>query len=242
MKKKDIAILFFTMTSVGVFFGLALYWVFISTITNFLYHCLLIGGIFGILNSILTLFFLKKYASIIYINQQLDIEVQKDKLTGLNNRHALDRNLKSNLTNDSCSIIFLDVDNFREYNNVFGHQVGDQVLIRCANIIKSCIRESDTAYRYGGEEFIVILNRCSKKEAYRIAQNMVVKIHNESDSSYPAITISAGVASMPEDFQSIEQTIKASDLALLVAKRQGKNQVVYYDGSMSINPEGIELF
>lgn len=229
MKKKEIAILFFTMTMIGVIFGLVLYWILISSIDNFLFHCLLIGGIFGLINSFMTLFFLKKYASVIHINQKLDLEVQKDKLTSLNNRHAFDRNLKLIRSDEICSIIFLDIDNFREYNNVFGHQVGDQVLIRCANIIKSCIRESDKAYRFGGEEFIIILNRCNKNEAYKIAQSVVGKIRDERDSSYPNITISAGVASMPEDSLTIENTIKASDFALLTAKKQGKNQVVIYD-------------
>ncbi|KAF0222166.1 MAG: hypothetical protein FD133_812 [Erysipelotrichaceae bacterium] len=92
MKKKEIAILFLTMTTIGVIFGLVLYWILISSIDNFLFHCLLIGGIFGLINSFMTLFFLKKYASVIHINQKLDLEVQKDKLTSLNNRHAFDRN------------------------------------------------------------------------------------------------------------------------------------------------------
>ncbi len=229
MKKRDIATLFFAMTTIGVFFGLILYWVLISTISNFLFHCLLIGGIFGILNSFITLFFLKKYTKVINLNQKLEIEIQKDKLTNLNNRNAFDRYLKLAHLDEICSIIFLDVDNFREYNNIYGHQVGDQVLIRCANIVKSCIRESDKAYRYGGEEFIIVLNLCSKKDALKIAQNIVEKIRSERDLSYPSITISAGVASMPEDFLTIEQTIKASDFALLIAKKQGKNQVVTYN-------------
>lgn len=237
MKKKYIAILFLTMTTMGVIFGLILYWILISASSNLLFHCLLIGGVFGILNSFTALLFMQKYTSAINTNQKLDLEIRKDKLTNLFNRHAFDSDIKIIRNNDICSIIFLDVDNFRDYNNVYGHQVGDQILIECAKIIKSCIREDDKAYRYGGEEFIVVLNHCNKRDAGKIAQNIVEKIHKGNNLSYPGTTISAGVSSMPEDYLFIEQIIRASDLALLTAKKQGKNQVMLFDVSTMHKPD-----
>lgn len=235
MKKKYIAILFLTMTTLGVIFGLILYFVLISASSNFLLHCIVIGGLFGILNSFIALYFIKKYNSLINVNQKLDLEIRKDKLTGMFNRKAFDIDLKYINSNDVCSVIFLDLDNFRKFNNEFGHQVGDKILIECARIISSCIRESDMIYRYGGEEFIVILQHCNKKDAGKIAQNIVEKIRSSDNNPYPTATISAGVASMPEDALSIEQIIRASDLALLSAKKQGKNQVILYENQAKTN-------
>lgn len=138
-------------------------------------------------------------------------------------------------------MIFFDADNFRDYNNVYGHQVGDKILIDCANIIKSNIRDTDFAYRYGGEEIVVILTSCSKKEAGKIAQNIVENICNNDNILYPPMTISAGVASMPEDVQSFDQLIRVSDLALLQAKKNGKNQVTVYDDLKKDGNVGVTL-
>ncbi|MDP3305515.1 MAG: GGDEF domain-containing protein [Erysipelotrichaceae bacterium] len=229
MKKMHIAIMFVTFTTLGALFGLILHSVLISARGNFLIHCLLIGGVFGLLNSITSLYFLRKNNMLVSTNLKLDLEIRKDKLTDLFNRKAFDYDLNTIYLNEVCSVIFLDVDNFRDFNNVYGHQVGDNVLIECARIIKSCIRESDMSYRYGGEEFIVILRNCIKKEAGKIAQNIVKNISCRENGSLPMMTISAGVSSMPEDASTIEQIVRASDLALISAKKLGKNQVVLYE-------------
>ncbi|KAF0222284.1 MAG: hypothetical protein FD179_1957 [Erysipelotrichaceae bacterium] len=215
----------------GVLFGWILFWVFISKSSNLLFHCVLIGGIFGILNFITAMFFIKRYTSLVNTNQKLDIENRKDSLTDLYNRRAFDRDIRLNNSNVVCSIIFLDVDNFREFNNIYGHQAGDQILVECAKSIKSCIRESDMAYRFGGEEFIVILRQCDKMDAHKIAQKIIERIRKVDNLPFPTITVSAGVATLPEDSVSIEQTVRASDLALLMAKKKGKNQVVLFDRS-----------
>ena len=125
-------------------------------------------------------------------------------------------------------MIFLDIDNFRDFNNNYGHHTGDKVLISCANIIKNCIRNSDMVYRYGGEELIVILSGCSKIEAERIGQSIVERIRNYDNTPYSKITISAGVASMPDDAQTFDKLIKASDSAMIKAKNQGKDLLVVF--------------
>ena len=125
-------------------------------------------------------------------------------------------------------MIYLDIDDFRNFNNTYGHHAGDEVLKSCANIIKNCIRSSDIAYRYGGEELVVILGGCTKKDAARIGQSIVENIRNYDNTPYSKMTISAGVASMPDDAQSFDQLIKASDSALLKAKNQGKDQLVVF--------------
>ena len=125
-------------------------------------------------------------------------------------------------------MIYLDIDDFRIFNNTYGHHAGDKVLKCCADIIKNCIRSSDKAYRYGEEELVAILGGCTKKDAARIGQSIVDSIRNYDNTPYSKMTISAGVASMPDDAQTFDQLLRASDLALLKAKNQGKNQLVLF--------------
>ena len=186
------------------------------------------GMLFGLVNSFLTLFFIKKFSVVKAKNEKLGSEIRVDKLTQLYNRYAFENDDRSFNPDSVYSMIFLDIDNFRDFNNNYGHQAGDKVLKTCANIIKSCIRNSDLAYRYGGEELVVLLSGCAKKEAEKIGQSIVESVRNYDNAPYSKMTISAGVASMPDDAQTFEQLIKASDSALLKAKSQGKNQLVAF--------------
>jgi len=196
---------------------------------NLLVPCIIMGGILGLIYSCITLFVLRLYSAEKFRNQKLDSEIRKDTLTGLYNRNAFDNDIIRMNPEAVYSMIFLDADNFKDYNDIYGHQAGDKILVNCAGIIKSSIRVVDFAYRYGGEEFVVILSGCSKKEAEKIAQNIVENICSNDISPYPSMTISAGVASIPEDVHSFDQLTNASDLALLQAKKNGKNQVVVFD-------------
>ncbi len=224
MIKKLVIILVLSMVAFGVLFGLVLYWVIMTVSENFLMHCIIMGAIFGLFNSIIALIFLKIYSDAKAKNQKLDIEIRRDKLTSLYNRHALDNDIRCFNPKTVYSMIFLDIDNFREFNNIHGHQIGDKILADCANIIKNSIRHTDFAYRYGGDEIVVLLPDCEKKEAAIIAQSIIESIHSYDNAPYPPIAASAGIASMPEDAQSFDQLIKVSDLAMVKAKNIGKNQ------------------
>ena len=229
MGKISVTIIFVFMTALGAFWGLLLCWVIMSLTGNLLVPCIIMGGILGLIYSCITLFVLRLYSVEKFKNQKLDSEIRKDKLTGLYNRHAFDNDIRRLNPEEVYSMIFLDADNFKDYNDIYGHQAGDKILVNCAGIIRNSIRVVDYAYRYGGEEFVVLLSGCSKKEAEKIAQNIVENISSNDISPYPSMTISAGVASMPEDVHSFDQLIMASDLALLQAKKNGKNQVVVFD-------------
>ena len=227
MGKKFVTFIIVFMTALGAFW-LMLCWVIMSLTGTLLVPCIIMGGILGLIYSCITLFVLRLYSVEKFRNQKLDSEIRKDKLTGLYNRHAFDNDLRRLNPEEVYSMIFIDADNFKNYNDIYGHQAGDKILVVCADIIKSSIRVVDFAYRYGGEEFVALLSGCSKKEAEKIAQNIVKNISENDISPYPSMTISAGVASMPEDVHSFDQLIRASDLALLQAKKNGKNQVVVY--------------
>lgn len=223
---KFIVIMFISMILLGAVFGAVFYYMFMFTGGILILHCILVGIFFGLINSFTALFLVKKYSDVKLDNKKLERQMRIDNLTKLYNRYAFDNDIKNLNPEDQSSMIFIDIDNFRSFNNNHGHHAGDKVLISCAEIIRRNIRFSDKVYRYGGEEIVIILERSSKADAERIGWDIVESIRNYDNSPYPMITVSAGVATIPDDAESIGQLIKLSDLALLRAKKLGKNQVV----------------
>ena len=126
------------------------------------------------------------------------------------------------------SLIFMDIDNFRSFNNEYGHKIGDRVLQQVSQTIKSSIRSNDRAYRYGGEELVILLDNCPKDVAFKIAEKIRININKIDTSPLPSITVSLGVATYPEDGDNILNVVEASDNALLTAKKSGKNTTVMY--------------
>ncbi len=235
MKNKSIAVLFFSMIALGAICGTVFYFLFMSTGGLLIIHCISVGIFFGVLNALTAILFIKKYTTVKSDNERLGQQIRVDKLTQLSNRYAFDEDIKHIDPGTACSMIFIDIDNFRGFNNNYGHHAGDKVLIRCADIIKDNISSSDRVYRYGGEEIVIILDGRHKIEAEEIGQNILQKIRNLDNSPYSNITISAGIASIPDDAKTIEQLVKLSDSALIKAKKQGKNRIVNYSAERSIN-------
>ncbi len=155
-----------------------------------------------------------------------------DGLTGLYNRRYLEHYLHYEAGNLRLpvSLIMLDVDHFKRYNDAHGHPAGDMALREIASILSGSTRRIDLVARYGGEEFCVVLPETRKKEAARIASR--IREHVESHASrgehLPGvghITISAGVASLPKDAKDTMKLIQLADGALYQAKRSGRNRV-----------------
>lgn len=131
------------------------------------------------------------------------------------------------------SLIILDIDDFRLFNNTYGHQVGDFVLIELSRRIKSTIRDVDMFARYGGEEFELLLSETDEAGGLNAAEKIrqvIAATPFESDSEMTPeplrVTVSAGVASYPSAGTDFASIFKAADLALLDAKARGKNRVV----------------
>ena len=228
MKKRFAAIVISSMVMLGAFSGYVFYVLFMSTKDNLILHCIATGIIYGLINSFVTLFFINKYSVIKSNNEKLEQEIRVDNLTELYNRYALKNDIKNFNSDTVYSMIYIDIDNFRNFNNTYGHDTGDKVLKNVANIIKNSIRPSDIAYRYGGEEIVVILGGCKKEDAAKIGQDIVNNIHNYDNTPYSKITISAGVSTMPDDARSFDHLLKTSDSALLRAKNKGKDQLVMF--------------
>lgn len=168
--------------------------------------------------------------------EQMVIKTHKDALTDLWNhgyfQFMLDEELRRAKDQMSyLSLIMLDIDNFKNYNDTWGHQKGDEILVRISKIITESSRRVDCVCRYGGEEFAVILPDAAKKDALVIAERIRSNIQQfpfSAGAEHPpqSITVSVGIASFPEDGNTKAEIIRSADIALYHAKRQGKNRVV----------------
>ena len=156
-----------------------------------------------------------------------------DELTQLfNSRHfckQLDMEIyRSKRYKHPLSLLFLDVDHFKKYNDAYGHLQGDKVLIRLGQIIKSCLRTMDSAYRYGGEEFTVILPETEGKEALivapRIRASMEAEKFTPGSGKIVNVTISIGVTEYCPD-ERVSSFVERADKAMYIAKQEGRNQV-----------------
>ena len=161
------------------------------------------------------------------IKHQLEDSLVLDPLTKVYNRHKFQtitsgRSFKFE-NSDKVSVLMADIDFFKQVNDTYGHDMGDQVLISVASVIKSCTRSNDYIIRWGGEEFLVIMPNCSINEGINVAERIREKVAVTENDVCP-ITISIGVTSY--DGINYENAIAEADKALYEAKESGRNKVV----------------
>ncbi|HEY5947988.1 MAG TPA: diguanylate cyclase, partial [Kofleriaceae bacterium] len=168
-----------------------------------------------------------------------------DGLTGLYNHRHLHERLsleveRSQRSGLPLSLLMLDVDHFKQFNDTFGHPAGDEVLRQLARVLNDTRRANDVVARYGGEEFAVILVDTAKFTAAKVAERVRERIagHDFSDAAQRAgkISVSIGVATFPDDGSDAEGLVRAADTALYAAKRAGRNRVVLATEAMSSSP------
>ncbi|MEG0099784.1 MAG: diguanylate cyclase [Citrobacter sp.] len=159
-----------------------------------------------------------------------------DPLTGLRNRHHLDDSLRTQMgqaihNHEPISCLMIDIDHFKDINDRFGHEAGDGVIKGVAAIIQRAVRDSGMAFRYGGEEFLVLLSGMGEEEANYVATDIYNGVHEltlrfgASDISH--IDVSIGVASYPQHAQS-DNLLRAADVALYRAKELGRSRIVSF--------------
>ena len=166
----------------------------------------------------------------------------KDAMTGLYNRRFLEEFINAFASqvkrdNSTYSILMIDVDFFKNVNDTYGHDIGDQVIAKIGDVLRSNIRKSDLAIRYGGEEFVVLLRNATDEATKKIAS----KIHSDFSKIVFDIgsgktlqkTLSIGIANFPKDGDTIWKAIKYADTALYVAKTTGRNKIIAYKPEMS---------
>ncbi len=126
------------------------------------------------------------------------------------------------------SVLMIDIDNFKEINDTYGHPVGDKVLEEVGTLIRDALRETDIVFRYGGEEFIAILPNTALEGALRAGENVRRRLESHTfriDGREIRLTVSVGVAQVQEGDRSAKDVIERADKALYIAKKTGKNRV-----------------
>jgi diguanylate cyclase (GGDEF)-like protein len=157
------------------------------------------------------------------------LRAASDALTGLPNRRAADETLKrmvaqAGRTLSPVAAVMMDLDHFKQINDIHGHEQGDEVLAAVGQLLTSTIRESDFAARFGGEEFLLLLPDTSREQAAVVAEK-VRRAMTEVQLGIGPITASLGVAAYPEDGLDAEQLMRRADGALYAAKEHGRDRV-----------------
>jgi diguanylate cyclase (GGDEF)-like protein len=160
-----------------------------------------------------------------------------DELTGLLNRRSLDELIITEIARHSryggaFSLIIFDLDSFKAFNDRHGHPAGDKLLAKIGNITKSTIRNVDQAFRYGGDEFAILLPNTPLDAANQVAERIRKQIASKMKSARIPITASLGLANWPADGINSQEVIAAADAALYHAKREGGNRTYCASGTL----------
>lgn len=163
-----------------------------------------------------------------------------DPLTGLYNRRGLKNQFETLMSLESQDhfVLLLDIDNFKAYNDHYGHMMGDQALIQISAAIRDAVRSRDIVVRYGGEEFLVLLVNICHENALQTAERIRQRVydlkipHRFNQNVATNVTVSIGVA--PLHGQRLESALELADRALYVAKRQGRNTILPSENLSSV--------
>lgn len=238
MKIKKFNLFIITLTlgiTAGLFFSYL-----ISTLKNIdanILNFIIIGCTFtGATVSIVNYFILDSIVDKLNTSQKIvegyKYKVFTDDLTSLLNRRAFDKDMNIYMGKKGVypiTMAFIDIDNFRMYNNEYGHTTGDIVLKSVASELKSSVRICDKVYRYGGEEFVIIFENTDKEKGLALSDRIRQRINGINLSSGSKVSVSIGVASCPEDADTVKELVKIADDALYCAKGKGKNVVSIFD-------------
>jgi diguanylate cyclase (GGDEF)-like protein len=172
-----------------------------------------------------------------------------DVTTALFNRRAFDIRLLEELDRAKryttpLAVLMIDVDHFKRYNDEHGHLAGDHVLRRVGEVVRQSLRQSDVAFRFGGEEFAVIMPHATRDGALALAHRLVREMEaaafpHEETQPGGSLTVSVGVATFPDQGQSGRELVEKADAALYRAKESGKNRAVLYESGTG-GPAGAE--
>ncbi len=184
-------------------------------------------------------------AGVIIENAQLYIQAtirgNTDELTGLYNHRHFHERIEQEIARGSrfgitFSLIILDLDLFKVYNDIYGHLAGDQLLRKVGKLIQGSVRSIDLAFRYGGEEFAILLPETRVEDTYRVAERLRKTIEAKSSFREMPVTASLGIANWPSDGVMKEEVIHRADTALYRAKQTGRNRTCV--ASEVVKPSG----
>ncbi|MBH5319809.1 GGDEF domain-containing protein [Paenibacillus sp. GSMTC-2017] len=158
-------------------------------------------------------------------NNKLAHRAVTDPLTGLSNRRALTELMEDMAVEGKpYSLIVIDIDKFKGINDTYGHQAGDEVLKHLAGAISNSVRDGDSCFRYGGEEFVILLPNTYEEDAFKMAEILRESTENTISPVGQAITISLGIAVYPTHSKSPDELFRMADKALYQSKNDGRNR------------------
>lgn len=193
-----------------------------------------IGSVIFIIMIVLMADNYKRYFQLL---QRMKEKANCDELTGIYNHRYFQQTLKEEFekadSNHKLSLLFIDIDHFKKYNDTYGHQVGDEILQQFSKIVGSMLPEKATFARYGGEEFVVIFPDTETREAYQIAEEIRKTIQTTSFQGMSVmpngcLTVSIGVSTYPDISPDVKALVRNADQALYAAKRMGRNKSKIY--------------
>ena len=162
---------------------------------------------------------------------ELELTTTLDPLTKAFNRHALQKHFTELLSKDRFSnemfILMIDIDNFKSINDKYGHIAGDKVLIFTSKLLKKALRDGDRLYRFGGEEFVILLNRTDLEGATLVGNRLLSLCRNNKplyQNEQISVTLSIGLTAIRDD-DTLDTLIHRSDVALYRAKKSGKDRL-----------------
>lgn len=166
-----------------------------------------------------------------------------DELTGLSNRNMFNQSLghalaKARRDEQSLSILFIDLDRFKNINDTLGHDAGDRVLREVAERLRGCLRESDIVGRLGGDEFVVLLESVPEPvHSALVAQKLLVAVGKpfSVERQVFQLTASIGISTYPTDAEDLQSLLRFADIAMYRAKEQGKNNYQFYSAQMNVH-------
>lgn len=176
--------------------------------------------------------FLQTMAIFLTHSIELDIVAHQDQLTGLNNREFLTQYINTLPKEAQITTLFIDLDNFKSVNDSYGHKEGDAILVQSAERIKECIRSQDILSRYGGDEFVILLQG-DDNAGY--SQSLSESIINQFGKPFIikddeiALSVSIGISIETNKHQNIDQLVQNSDYAMYYSKNNGKNRYSYFN-------------
>ena len=203
------------------------------------------------LNDALTLLsvYLREAAPVIEAKRLTDTlreSTLRDPMTGLQNRRFLEEYMDTIVAQNKrrksdLTVMMLDLDYFKKVNDSYGHDAGDAVIKNLAKVFRACVRTSDLVIRYGGEEFMIILQDTAGDAAMGVAEKIRAEVENTRIPVGNGVqlqkTISIGLAEFPGDSETFWQAIKFADVALYQAKEAGRNRVVRFQPEMWVDTE-----
>ena len=168
-----------------------------------------------------------------------------DSLTGLHNHRFFHERLRAELTratrvHDSVAVVMFDIDDFKKVNDIYGHGVGDQILVSISDTLREMIRGSDIACRIGGEELALIMPSCHAGDALGFARRLIERVSRMSFTPAGPVTVSVGVAQGPEHAMNPRELLACAESAMMTVKARGKNGVLLYEYGQTERPRSEE--